>query len=118
MAADGTPYLFWEGRWSPICGHQFWDNQEGVKAFCKELGLTGGTAAKSTILGVVIPYMVIVDEDPIRIGKCNAGDAIGSCTGGTNTYERIFACRKNVPKISCEGNTPRSEKLSCLGKIN
>ena len=108
MAADGTPYLFWEGRWSPICGHQFWDNQEGAKAFCKELGFTGGTAAKSTI----------VDEDPIRIGKCNAGDAIGSCTGGVNTYELNSACKRNVPIISCKGNTPSSEKMSCLGKIN
>ena len=108
LAADGTPYLFWEGRWSPICGHQFWDNQEGAKAFCKELGFNSGGAAKSKF----------VEEDPIRIGKCNAGEAIGSCTGGTNTYERNNACRQNVPIIFCEGNTPGSEKSSCLGKIN
>ena len=31
-----------DGKWRPICGHWFWDNNYGAKAFCKRLGYESG----------------------------------------------------------------------------
>merc|ERR1740129_2349252 len=41
---DGvTPEVYKSGMWHPICGHYFWDNNNGVETFCKMLGGSGGT---------------------------------------------------------------------------
>ena len=106
---DGVPYLFWEGDWSPICGHWFWDNQHGAEAFCQKLGFNGGTFNK-----VDGAY----DEDAIEVGKCNCGETIESCTAGSNIYERTGWCKAGQRMkitISCNGHTPDKETQSCAG---
>ena len=35
---SSIPMIHWNGRWSPICGHYFWDNDNGVYEFCRMLG--------------------------------------------------------------------------------
>ena len=110
MGADGTPYLFWGGGWSPICGHWFWNNQHGAKSFCEKLGFIDGTLNKENS-----EYC----EDSIEIGMCNSGDTIDSCTGGSNKYSKTEWCQTgNQVKITitCNGNTKNSELSSCTGK--
>ena len=111
LGADGIPYLYRMGNWRPICGHQFWDNQEGAKAFCRELGFPGGEYKKMDANYV---------ENAIRVGKCKPGESISACTGGANSYELGSSCHagKNVKvTISCDGHTPGSEIISCIGNI-
>jgi len=110
LEADGAPYIFWEGIWNRICGHNFWNNQEGAKAFCKQLGYTDGTFTKSGKH----------NEHQLRVGTCNAGEALASCTGGSNDYKINGDCKvnqdDNAITISCVGHNPGTEKKSCEKK--
>ena len=111
LGADGIPYLYRMGNWRPICGHGFWDNQEGAKAFCRELGFSGGEFTKMN---------GSYSENAIRVGKCKPGESIGSCTGGANLYYTVSSCnadKKVKVTISCDGHTPGSEMISCIGNI-
>ena len=112
LGADGIPYLYRMNNWRPICGHGFWDSPEGAKAFCRELGFSGGEFTKMD---------ASYSENAIRVGKCRPGESIGSCTGGGNYYDQfISSCNagKNVKiTISCDGHTPGSEIISCIGNI-
>ena len=114
---DGIPYLFWDDVWSPICGHYFWNNQDGAKAFCKKLGFTGGVISEKNIQ---------YKEDAIQVGKCNSGETIDSCKAQKNLYTNTESCEagylydgKHIGlTISCNGHTAGSEIHSCTGKIH
>ena len=112
LAADGTPYLFWDDKWYPICGHYFWNDNHGVDAFCRELGFSSGTKRISNSN---------YGEDAIKIGSCKAGEDIASCTGEQNFYRVDSDCRpgtgNNAFTITCAGNPEGTEKNSCTGKI-
>ena len=59
------PEIYWNGKWTPICGHFFWDNDNGAKLFCQKLGLVNGKIkGKGSKL----------TDDAIRIGKCSDSD--------------------------------------------
>jgi len=106
LDADNVPYLFYGGKWSPICGHCFWDNQDGAKAFCQELGYSNGRFNRGGRY----------DQDAIEVGKCRSGESINSCSSGCNQYKNTGWCKKgNGVKItiSCEGHTKGTEKDSC-----
>ena len=42
LEEDGTPLVFWDSQWIPICGHYFWDNQHGAELFCRKMGFESG----------------------------------------------------------------------------
>ena len=112
LAADGTPYLFWDDKWYPICGHYFWNDNHGVDAFCRELGFSSGTRRISNSN---------YGEDAIKVGSCKAGEDIASCTGEQNFYRVDSDCRpgtgNNAFTIACLGNPQGKEKNSCSGEI-
>ena len=111
LGSDGSPYIFWNGDWSPICGHWFWNDQNGAKSFCKKLGFPDGSLNKEKS-----EY----GEDAIEIGVCRPGEMIHSCTGGSNEYKKTGWCQAgNAVKmtISCVGNTQDSTQSSCEGKM-
>ena len=113
LGSDGIPYVFWSGDWSPICGHWFWNDQNGAKSFCQKLGFADGSFNKENS-----EYC----EDAIEIGTCRPGEMISSCTGGSNKYKKTEWCQAggdNAVKItiSCIGNTQDSAQSSCEGKM-
>ena len=113
LGSDGIPYVFWSGDWSPICGHWFWNNQNGAKSFCQKLGFADGSFNKENS-----EYC----EDAIEIGACRPGEMINSCTGGSNEYKKTSWCQTgggNAVKItiSCIGHTQDSAQSSCEGKM-
>ena len=116
LDANSIPFLFWDGNWSSICGHWFWDNQHGVEAFCQKLGFKGGMFSKKNI-----PYK----DDAIQVGKCSSEETIDSCTAAQNPYTKTGWCQagylydgKHIGfTISCDGHTAGSEIQSCWGKI-
>jgi len=65
-----------DGKWSPICGHWFWNNNNGATLFCKELGFNHGIVIKrqDKPLG----------SDAIRVGQCLSNDKWLNCKGGFN----------------------------------
>jgi len=115
LNADNIPYLFYEGKWFPICKHYFLKTKEnGAKAFCQELGYSDGRLES---------WGGHYSQDAIVVGRCGPGEAINSCTAGFNFYNTIYQCKKgqkNTKKgvkitISCDGHTKGTEKTSCSG---
>ena len=116
LDADGIPYLFWAGKWSPICGHWFWDNQEGAKAFCRKLGYSNG-ALKIPKTGKQNEKYEI---DAIEVGRCNVDEAIDSCTAKNNHYMNTENCKATSHVkiiITCSGHSSGIRKTSCTGKM-
>ena len=113
LKKDGTPFLFWNDKWSPICGHWFWNNQNGALAFCKKLGYPSGILSRTK---------KTYDEDAIRIGKCRNGEELTACSEGCNEYKTGKGCancaigEKVGVSITCAGEIERY--ASCGNKDN
>ena len=121
---DGTPLVYWGNSWMPICGHFFWDNQNGAKLFCQKMGYTSG---KFSGRGSGQKYSL----DSFKIGRCNARDEWESCSGGCNHYESGGKCNNSWGSyctkgqevkitIQCSGGVKPKVKIkttSCQGKI-
>ena len=80
------------GKWSPICGYQFWDFDSAPSLFCKKL--TSNPDATGTIKRRTdLP----LESDAIRVGFCLYSDPWISfplsCSGGDNTFETSKGCK-------------------------
>ena len=58
------PEVFYNGKWSPICGHVFWDNQFGATLFCNQINET-------YLSGFEYNSGSILYDDSVSIGGCN-----------------------------------------------
>ena len=105
------PEVFLYGKWSPICGYQFWDFDSAPSLFCKKL--TSNPDATGTITRRTdLP----LENDAIRVGFClNSDPWISfplSCSGGGNTFETSQGCKAGQPasmEIKCsEGKAKRT----------
>ena len=75
LEEDGTPLVFWNRKWSPICGHGFWDNDNGATAFCNKLGYKSGTVNR-----IESSYSIA----RLRIGRCHTSEDLAACNRRTN----------------------------------
>ena len=110
---DGTPWLYWDNHWSPICTVGFSDNNNGATLFCKKLGYQSGKIIKKSAVSKEYPL------DAFQIGKCMTGDRLQNCKGGGNEYMMTDGCRKNntvLMRIGCEGGVNKKMNSSCKGK--
>ena len=72
-----VPEVLFEGKYHPICGHFFWDNNASATAVCNLLGFNNG---KMTITRA--KYNV----DAMPVGRCKTGEELTKCTGGGNAW--------------------------------
>ena len=104
LVDDGTPFIFWDSQWFPICGHYFWDNNIGSSLFCKKLGYDRGNvkrAENGEKYGV----------DSFRVGLCYEGDDWENCNGGCNDYQAGGYCGNGDINDRGNGNSgARCEK--------
>ena len=100
---DGSPFIFLDDKWSPICGHWFWDNNNGAKAFCKKLGYPSGTLQK-----IRRRY----SKDALRVGRCREGEDLMACTWGCNEYETGVGC------ASCSKSDAQSISITCTDQTD
>ena len=110
------PLIFWNGNWWHICGHHFWDNSEGVNAFCRKLGYYSGSinprqsGRKSR-------------ENAFWIGKCERGDIFPTCTGKCNKKTLGGVCKERsilgilpIPGGSnCDAGEHIIASVNCFG---
>ena len=94
MESDGTPFVFWNNLWSPICGTWFWDNNNGATKFCEKLGYDSGTVKRKSRK---------YDVKSFKIGKCNVNDQWDDCSGGCNDYSLGGNCAQGS-SITCDEN--------------
>lgn len=100
------PMIFWNGIWSPICGHYFWDNQIGAMLFCQKLGFEDGRVSGQRSGNSYT-------SDSFMVGKCNKGDTWTKCSGRCNrcslgNCHQGPKCTRKQPvkiEIKCTGNT-------------
>ena len=104
---DGTPFVFWDNEWIPICGHYFWDNIHGANLFCRKMGYASGSLSGR---GSGEKYGV----NSFRIGKCNSGDEWESCSGGCNDYQSGGACENNG-RAHCDKDQGVKVSIECFG---
>ena len=85
-----VPEVLFKGQYYPICGREFWDNNNGATIVCKTFGFNSGTLAKTGgKFGI----------DSMPAGRCSPTDAdLTKCTGGGNTWGDLSAregtCKK------------------------
>ena len=107
LEEDGTPYVYWNNSWNPICGHYFWNNQIGARLFCEKMGYTSG---KHFGKDSRESYSV----DSFKIGRCKEGDRIDRCSSGCNYYKLGGSC-SYFGKSSCEKGEPVKFSIECSG---
>ena len=74
LREEKYPEIWFNDKWSPICGHYFWNNNYGATLFCQELD---STYTFGSIKNSGIPLA----SDGIRVGKCTSQDnSLSSCT--------------------------------------
>ena len=89
MREEKYPEIWFNDKWSPICGHYFWDNNYGAALFCQKLNstYTFGSAKDSGI-----PLV----GDGIKVGMCTSQDnSLSSCKGGCNDLQVGGHCSNN-----------------------
>jgi len=104
------PEVNFKGKWYPICGHYFWDDNMGANKFCRMLGFHHGTHGKTRKkLGV----------DSMPVGRCGPGQRFNKCNQGGHAWGnfgyRGNSCRKGRKigvTIKCTGG--RGVKQSCV----
>lgn len=111
LEQDGTPSIFWDNLWSPICGHYFWDNQDGATKFCQKMGYASGEHTR-----LDKAYSV----DAFRLGKCNENDEWDTkCSGGCNDYEIGGSCSNSMfSAADCTVAGKVAMTITCSGKLN
>lgn len=76
-----VPEVLFEGKYYPICGHYFWDNDLGAGSVCKSLGFTGGNDIHATSR-----TGHVYDTNAMPVGGCMDGEDLTKCTGGDNAW--------------------------------
>ena len=101
------PEILINDKWSPICGHHFWDNKYGATIFCQKLSseYTSGKV-KNTGLPLV--------SDGVRIGQCNSQDkSFSSCSGGgCNDYPEVGG---QCGGGNCSAGQAATIEIECFG---
>ena len=115
LEADGTPLIFFDQKWSPICSHNFKDDNNGATSFCKKLGYASGTVTNKNG-----KYPVA----SLRIGRCRPGEELTDCTYGGNKlhddddiHERYCYPQQTVSiSIACDQQTEKNSSCNA-GKL-
>jgi len=100
--SKGSKYIPWvysSGKWYPICGHYFWDDNNGATKVCQQLGFSSGKKDKKK--------SPAYSKDAMPVGECKSGESLTACTDGGNAWGN-FGWRNN----DCR----KGKKVRCLVK--
>ena len=117
LVDGGKPEVQVNGRYRPICGHYFWDNNYGADLFCKELDRkyrSGKITAGAR--GGISSYPL--GSDAIKIGKCREGDSWLECNGGCNDKQVGGECTsiRGSTYGQCTAGARAGIKIECSSK--
>ena len=97
----------WKGKWTPICGHAFWNSEYGPNLFCQKLD------PKFKYAKVTRRLDKVIESDAFWIGNCGKEDDWLSCTGGCNNLEIGGEC---LGAGSCSVGGAPSMEIECSSK--
>ena len=95
--------IYYSGMWIPICGHYFWNNNNGATLFCQQLGYQMGEIKQETI-----SRQVPLPNDGFVIGSCNENDIWPQCTGGCSEW--VGECQYDS---DCQSGVMAGLKIEC-----
>merc|ERR1711988_327419 len=97
LRSNGEPEVYINGDYRPICGHFFWDNDNGADLFCKQLNsqYRSGEITSSK-------YSLQLNFDAVKIGKCRKNDIWQACTGGCNNLQVGGSCEDWEDNVQLE----------------
>ena len=101
------PEILINDKWSPICGHHFWDNKYGATIFCQKL-------SSEYISGKVKNTGLPLASDGVRIGLCNSQDkSFSLCSGGgCNDYPEVGG---QCGGGNCSAGQAATIEIECFG---
>ena len=104
LKEEKTPEVMWKGKWTPICGHAFWNSEYGPNLFCQKLD------SKFKYGKFTKRLDKLIESNAIWIGNCGSEDDWLSCTGGCNNLEIGGEC----PSVgSCSVGGAPSMEIEC-----
>ena len=77
-----VPEVLYQGNYYPICGHFFWDSQDGAATVCKNLGFSGGELKNWPVRSSNEGYT----KDAMPVGTCDVSQHLDKCTDGGNAW--------------------------------
>jgi hypothetical protein len=98
------PEIEYAGHYYPICGLNFWDNDEGASALCRLAGYRHG--------GIVIRTNAALAKDGMPIGKCYPGEDVDSCSAGGNAYGDF-----SYQEGACAAGQPVGVEVVCTQQV-
>jgi len=131
------PYIYVAGRWTPICLHYFWDNNNGVKDICTRLGYDGSFAsafivgANKSRLNGGFGMFIGRQEEYMNMNK---GILFGGgqkprwwnwicahdfrwlgmkCDGAPPVHGRTASCNEEKPSLPADALAPVASKQAC-----
>ena len=93
MVEEGQPFVpevLYKDTYYPICGRNFWDDNNGATTVCKFFGFNKG---KNRIT------MTGYDVFAMPVGRCNPGEELTKCTAGGNAWGAFTADCKRGKRI-------------------
>jgi len=106
-----TPEVRFQGRWYPICGLYFWDNDNGATAICKDHGFSVGK-----IVGKSTPTTPPGDAD--RFTFDTDGKYVGTCLNSDTKLELCESANWEKPSVSgrdCSEGLKLGFTIKCSG---
>ena len=108
LREEKYPEILINEKWSPICGHYFWDNNYGATLFCQKLNSTYH-------YGSVKNPVKSLESDGIRVGKCTKEDNdLSSCTGACNDFPQIGGQCSNSANGKCGAGQGPTIEIECF----
>ena len=112
--AEGEPMFLevnYRGRWYPVCGHYFWDNNHGAATACRQLGFIDGTANRTHNSYV---------ENAMPVGGCQPHEDLAKCTARGNAWGN-FDYRNGFCKVGNQVGVQivcrKTKRISCTGGV-
>ena len=97
--------VFFNHQWVPICGHWFWDNDEGANLFCHELGFETGKIRKTKLTLL---------SDGLSVGRCVKGDTWLQCSHRNCNQLKVGGQCNNGG--SCKKGQNAAVSIACFDK--
>merc|ERR1711935_600465 len=109
---NGIPEVYINGQYYPICGHFFWDNDNGVDLFCRELNYRYRSGEITHGRRGISPQRL--NKDAVSIAKCYKDDILKSCTGGgCNNLQIGGNCPGAFGRGRCTAGARAGIKIRC-----
>merc|ERR1712150_9072 len=104
-----------DGVFHPICGHEFWDNDDGAVNFCRRLGFLSGSVVHEMGGFMNLDHIRHTFEvDAMPVGQCHRGEPLTSCTAAGNHFGNLDA--EYFLGANCHAGQEVGFKVSCIGK--